>query len=206
MFVFFVFLGGCFLLLLVLRGHSIFSSPQQRPMTSIFKGSLPQILFITLFSYLNSWERASNSHLMLSAEQGNSWYHFYNVFGMTQSLTGDWTLDLQHWTPALYHKAAEEALTLCEIPYLSGSIPWFFTAELFTQGPRSAAVSMGVLVNWAANAVVGISYPFLEVLYFEVYRHSASSRHLCCLVWQYFNPFLQCHEHCSLHNLLIQFD
>ena len=68
--------------------------------------------------------------------------------------------------PALYHKAAEEALTLCEIPYLSGSIPWFFTAELFTQGPRSAAVSVGVLVNWAANAVVGISYPFLEVLYF----------------------------------------
>jgi len=28
---------------------------------------------------------------MLSAKQGNYWYHFYNVFGMTQSLTGDWT-------------------------------------------------------------------------------------------------------------------
>ena len=25
---------------------------------------------------------------MLSAKQGNYWYHFYNVFGMTRSLTG----------------------------------------------------------------------------------------------------------------------
>ena len=28
---------------------------------------------------------------MLSAKQGNYWIHFYNVFGMTRSLTGDWT-------------------------------------------------------------------------------------------------------------------
>jgi len=28
---------------------------------------------------------------MLSAKQGNYWYHFYNVFGMTRSLTGYWT-------------------------------------------------------------------------------------------------------------------
>jgi len=27
--------------------------------------------------------------LMLSAKHGHYWYHFYNVFGMTQSLTGD---------------------------------------------------------------------------------------------------------------------
>ena len=40
---------------------------------------------------------------MLSAKQGNYWYHFYNVFGMTRSLTGDWTLDLPHSMPALYH-------------------------------------------------------------------------------------------------------
>mgnify|MGYP000163888099 CR=1 FL=1 len=26
---------------------------------------------------------------MLSAKQGNYWYHFYNVLGMTRSLTGD---------------------------------------------------------------------------------------------------------------------
>ena len=38
---------------------------------------------------------------MLSDKQGNYWYHFYNVFGMTWSLTGDWTRDLPHSTPAL---------------------------------------------------------------------------------------------------------
>ena len=30
---------------------------------------------------------------MFSAKQGNYLYHFYNVFGMTRSLTGDWTRD-----------------------------------------------------------------------------------------------------------------
>ena len=40
---------------------------------------------------------------MLSAKQGNYWYHFYNVFGMMRSLTGDWTRDLPHSKPALYH-------------------------------------------------------------------------------------------------------
>ena len=45
----------------VLRGHSVFSSPPQRPMTSDFEGFLYQILSITLLSYLNLWERASIS-------------------------------------------------------------------------------------------------------------------------------------------------
>ena len=40
-------------LLSALRGHSFFSSPPQRPMTSDFEGFLYQILSITLFSYLN---------------------------------------------------------------------------------------------------------------------------------------------------------
>ena len=90
-------------LLSVLRGHSFFSSPQQRPMTSNFEGFLYRILSITLFSYPNSWERASISLYLLSAKQGNYWYHFYKVFGMTRSLTGDWTRDLPHSKPALYH-------------------------------------------------------------------------------------------------------
>ena len=40
---------------------------------------------------------------MLSAKQGHYWYHFYNVFDITGSLTGDWTRDLPHSKPALYH-------------------------------------------------------------------------------------------------------
>ena len=46
-------------LLSVLRGHSFFSSSPQRTMTSDLEGFLYQILSIKLFSYLNSWERAS---------------------------------------------------------------------------------------------------------------------------------------------------
>ena len=49
----------CVRLLSVLHGHSVFSSPPQRPMTSDFERFLYQILSITLFSYRYSWERAS---------------------------------------------------------------------------------------------------------------------------------------------------
>ena len=61
--------------------------------------------------------RKSQSFLfsMLSAKQGNYWYHFYNVFGMTQCLTGGWTRDLPHSKPALYHLANEEAVIHCNI-------------------------------------------------------------------------------------------
>ena len=49
-------------LLSLLHDHSVFSSPPQRPMTSNFEGfSIPDF----------------------------TRYHFYNVFGMTRSLTGD---------------------------------------------------------------------------------------------------------------------
>ena len=89
-------------LLSVLHGHSFFPSPPQRPMTSDFKWfSIPDVIHYIFSPYLNSSE--SISLLMLSAKQGNYWYHFYYVFGMTRSLTGDWTRDLPHSKPALYH-------------------------------------------------------------------------------------------------------
>uniref|UniRef100_A0A8D9BTA7 Glucose transporter type 1 n=2 Tax=Cacopsylla melanoneura TaxID=428564 RepID=A0A8D9BTA7_9HEMI len=43
-----------------------------------------------------------------------------------------------------------------------GSIPWMITAELFSQGPRPAAMSIAVLVNWIANFVVGLGFPTLN--------------------------------------------
>lgn len=44
-----------------------------------------------------------------------------------------------------------------------GSIPWLITAELFSQGPRPAAMSLAVLVNWLANFAVGLGFPQLQV-------------------------------------------
>ncbi|XP_030763243.1 glucose transporter type 1 isoform X2 [Sitophilus oryzae] len=43
-----------------------------------------------------------------------------------------------------------------------GSIPWMITAELFSQGPRPAAMSIAVLVNWIANFLVGIVFPSMK--------------------------------------------
>ncbi|XP_058793375.1 glucose transporter type 1 isoform X2 [Phymastichus coffea] len=43
-----------------------------------------------------------------------------------------------------------------------GSIPWMITAELFSQGPRPAAMSIAVLVNWLANFLVGICFPSMK--------------------------------------------
>ncbi|XP_077998022.1 solute carrier family 2, facilitated glucose transporter member 1-like [Glandiceps talaboti] len=42
-----------------------------------------------------------------------------------------------------------------------GSIPWLIVAELFSQGPRPAAISVAFLVNWTANFLVGITFPAL---------------------------------------------
>ncbi|GBP14596.1 Glucose transporter type 1 [Eumeta japonica] len=45
------------------------------------------------------------------------------------------------------------------------SIPWMIMSELFGQGARSAAVSIGALVNWFANFIVGLTFiPMLEAL------------------------------------------
>lgn len=40
-----------------------------------------------------------------------------------------------------------------------GSIPWLIVGELFSQVPRSAAVSLAVLINWSANVIVGQAFP-----------------------------------------------
>ena len=49
-------------------------------------------------------EKNSSSLLILSAKEGNYWYHSYNVFGMMRFLTGDWTRDLPHSKPALGYR------------------------------------------------------------------------------------------------------
>uniref|UniRef100_A0AAY5KK08 Major facilitator superfamily (MFS) profile domain-containing protein n=1 Tax=Esox lucius TaxID=8010 RepID=A0AAY5KK08_ESOLU len=45
-----------------------------------------------------------------------------------------------------------------------GPIPWFIVAELFSQGPRPAAMAVAGCCNWTANFLVGVSFPKLEEL------------------------------------------
>jgi len=77
-------------LLSVLCGHSLFSSPPQRPMTSDFEEfSIPYCIHYIYFPILILEKEPVFSLSMLSAKQGYYWYRFYNVFGMTRSFTGD---------------------------------------------------------------------------------------------------------------------
>ena len=81
----------------VLLGHSVFSSPPQQPMTSDFEGfSIPDFIHNIYFPILILEKEPVFPFRMFSAEQGNYWYHFYTVFGMTRALTRDWTRDLPH--------------------------------------------------------------------------------------------------------------
>lgn len=40
-----------------------------------------------------------------------------------------------------------------------GPIPWFIVAELFSQGPRPAAVAVAGCSNWTSNFLVGMLFP-----------------------------------------------
>ena len=86
-------------LLSVLRGHSDFSSPPQRPMTSDFEGSsIPDFIQYIYFPIL-ILEKVFSPFECSVLNTGTTQV----VFGMTRSLTGDWTQDLLHSKPTLYH-------------------------------------------------------------------------------------------------------
>ncbi|KAM3922579.1 solute carrier family 2, facilitated glucose transporter member 1 isoform 2-T2 [Leptodactylus fuscus] len=45
-----------------------------------------------------------------------------------------------------------------------GPIPWFIVAELFSQGPRPAAIAVAGLSNWTSNFIVGMCFQYVEKL------------------------------------------
>ena len=123
---------------------------------------------------------------MLSAKQGNYWYHFYNVFGMTRSLTGDWTRDLPHSKPALYHKVVEEAVTVPIIQVLCLTRlrrKLFVTEETlysyitFNQPNLVINVSYTCFVwNFIKNIILFLSINFGTSLWFSNKTQSPTSR------------------------------
>lgn len=44
-----------------------------------------------------------------------------------------------------------------------GPIPWFIVAELFSQGPRPAAIALAGCCNWTCNFVIGMTFQYIQV-------------------------------------------
>ncbi|NXT85406.1 GTR2 protein, partial [Zapornia atra] len=45
-----------------------------------------------------------------------------------------------------------------------GPIPWFIVAELFSQGPRPAAIAVAGFCNWTCNFIVGMCFQYIADL------------------------------------------
>ncbi|XP_037335252.2 solute carrier family 2, facilitated glucose transporter member 4-like isoform X2 [Pungitius pungitius] len=45
-----------------------------------------------------------------------------------------------------------------------GPIPWFYVAELFSQGPRPAAMAVAGFSNWTANFIIGMCFQYVAEL------------------------------------------
>ncbi|XP_061896920.1 solute carrier family 2, facilitated glucose transporter member 2 [Entelurus aequoreus] len=43
-----------------------------------------------------------------------------------------------------------------------GPIPWFIVAEIFSQGPRPAAMALAGCCNWTSNFLVGMSFSYIQ--------------------------------------------
>lgn len=52
-----------------------------------------------------------------------------------------------------------------------GPIPWFIVAELFSQGPRPAAIAVAGLSNWTSNFIVGMGFQYVEVSDLQLVFH-----------------------------------
>ena len=49
------------------------------------------------------------------------------------------------------------------ILHTAGPVPWLMVAELFLQEVRPTAVTIATIVNWLANFVVGLAFPYILV-------------------------------------------
>uniref|UniRef100_A0A8C8IVX1 Major facilitator superfamily (MFS) profile domain-containing protein n=2 Tax=Oncorhynchus TaxID=8016 RepID=A0A8C8IVX1_ONCTS len=55
-------------------------------------------------------------------------------------------------------------LFVCFFEIGPGPIPWFIVAELFSQGPRPAAIALAGCTNWTSNFIIGMTFPYIEAL------------------------------------------
>lgn len=105
--------------------------------------------------------------LFLVERAGRRTLHLIGLAGMAVcALLMTIALALVKTTPALSYLAIVAVFGFVASFELGpGPIPWFIVAELFSQGPRPAAMAVSGFSNWTANFLVGIGFPKLaEVL------------------------------------------
>ena len=60
-----------------------------------------------------------------------------------------------------------------------GPIPWLMVAELFLQEARPIAVTIATIVNWLANFVVGLAFPYILVSSYNYSVHTHTHTQAC---------------------------
>ncbi|KAL6109338.1 slc2a14 [Pungitius sinensis] len=104
--------------------------------------------------------------LFLVERAGRRTLHLIGLAGMAIfAVVMTIALSLGQTTPSLSYLAIVAVFGfVASFEMGPGPIPWFIVAELFSQGPRPAAMAVSGLSNWTANFVVGLGFPKLAEL------------------------------------------
>lgn len=68
-----------------------------------------------------------------------------------------------------------------------GPIPWFFVAELFSQGPRPAAMAVAGCSNWTANFIIGMGFQYVAVSI--IIKYIKDTLHCFLMIQNCYVPF-----------------
>uniref|UniRef100_A0A3B5ANJ1 Solute carrier family 2 member 3b n=1 Tax=Stegastes partitus TaxID=144197 RepID=A0A3B5ANJ1_9TELE len=104
--------------------------------------------------------------LFLVERAGRRTLHLIGLAGMAVcALVMTISLSLVKTSPSLSYLAIVAVFGfVASFEMGPGPIPWFIVAELFSQGPRPAAMAISGCSNWTANFLVGLGFPKLEEL------------------------------------------
>uniref|UniRef100_A0A8C6P0B4 Solute carrier family 2 member 3a n=1 Tax=Nothobranchius furzeri TaxID=105023 RepID=A0A8C6P0B4_NOTFU len=102
--------------------------------------------------------------LFLVEKAGRRTLHLLGLGGMAvAALLMTISLLLTHIPAMSYVAILAVMLFVAMFEMGPGPIPWFIVAELFSQGPRPAAMAVAGCCNWTANFLVGMTFPKLAV-------------------------------------------
>ncbi|KAI9514027.1 Solute carrier 2, facilitated glucose transporter member 1 [Dissostichus eleginoides] len=100
--------------------------------------------------------------LFLVEKAGRRTLHLLGLAGMAISaVLMTVSLLLKHYAVMSYMAIVAVMMFVAFFELGPGPIPWFIVAELFSQGPRPAAMAVAGCCNWTANFLVGMSFPKL---------------------------------------------